>query len=52
MRWRTPVIPEAWKAEAGGSRIQSQPQQKLGPKQLSDTLSLNKTQNWAGDVAQ
>ncbi|KAG3260536.1 hypothetical protein H1C71_015504 [Ictidomys tridecemlineatus] len=39
-------------AEAGGSRVQSQLQQKQGTKQLSETLSLNKIQNKPGDVAQ
>ena len=47
-----PVIPVAREAEAGGSQVQSQPQQKRGAEQLSETLSLNKIQNRAGDVAQ
>nr|XP_027797201.1 ras and Rab interactor-like protein isoform X2 [Marmota flaviventris] len=34
----------AGEAEEGGSRVQSQPQQKRGAKQLSGTLSLNKKQ--------
>ncbi len=52
MQWRTPVIAVAWEAEAGGSKVQSQPQQKRGPKPLGETLSLNKMQNRAGDVVQ
>ena len=47
-----PVIPAAQGAKAGGSQVQSQPQRKQGPEQLSETLSLNKIQNRAGDVAQ
>ncbi len=39
-----PVVQEA---EAGGSRVQSQPQQQRGPEPLSQTLSLNKIQNRA-----
>ena len=46
------VIPAAQEAEAGGSRVQSQPQQQQGTSQLSETLSLNKAQNRAGDAAQ
>uniref|UniRef100_A0A8C9P086 Uncharacterized protein n=1 Tax=Spermophilus dauricus TaxID=99837 RepID=A0A8C9P086_SPEDA len=26
-QWGTPVIPAAWEAKAGGSQVQSQPQQ-------------------------
>ena len=47
-----PVIPAAGKAETGESQVQSQPQQKQSAKQLSETLSLNKIQNRARDVAQ
>ena len=47
---RTPVIPAAQKAETGESRVQSQPQQLS--EALSETLSLNKIQKRAGDVAQ
>ena len=45
------VIPMAQEAEAGGSPVLRQPQYKLGTKQLSEALSLNKIQNWIGDVA-
>ena len=41
-----PVIPGAQESETEGSQVQSQPQQ------LSETLSLNKIQKGAGDVAQ
>ncbi len=47
-----PVIPANWEAETGGLRVQSQPQRWRGPKQLSETPSLNKIQNGAGDAAQ
>ncbi len=40
------------KAEAGGSQVQSQHQQKQGTKQLRETLSVNKIQHRAGDGAQ
>ena len=49
---RMPINPEARDAEGGGWQVQIQPQQKRGPKQLSETLSLNKIQNRAGDGAQ
>ena len=43
----------AREAEAGGSHVQSWPQQEQSAnKQLSETLSLNKIQNRAEDVAQ
>ena len=42
------VIPVVWEAKAGGSRVQSQPQQKQDDKQLSETLTLNKVQNGLG----
>ncbi len=48
----TCIYTYAREAEAGRSLVQSQPQQKQGAKQLSDTLSLNKIQNRAGDAAQ
>ena len=47
-----PSVPVAWEAETGEWRVQSQPLQKRGTKQLSETLSLNTIQNRAGDVAQ
>ena len=50
--WLTPVIPVTQEAETGGFWVQSQPQQKRGAKQFSETLSLNKIQNRAGIVAQ
>ena len=52
MRWCRPVIPVAREAEAGRSQVQSQAQQKQGTKQLSETRSLSKIQDRAGDVAQ
>ena len=42
----------AQEAEAGGSQVQSQPQQQPGAKQLSETLSLNKIQNKTRNVVQ
>ncbi len=47
-----PINPAAPEAEEGGSRVQSQPQLKQGPKQLNETLSLNKIQNRAGNMTQ
>uniref|UniRef100_A0A8C6EZA0 Lysophospholipase D GDPD3 n=1 Tax=Marmota marmota marmota TaxID=9994 RepID=A0A8C6EZA0_MARMA len=44
VQWCTLVIPAAKEAEAGRSRVESQPQQQQGAKQLSETLSLNKIQ--------
>ncbi len=46
--WCTPVMPVAQEAEAGESQVQSQPQEKQGAKQSSETLSLNKIQTRVG----
>ncbi len=50
--WHMPVIPVAREADARGSQVLGQPQQKQGTKQLSETPSVHKIQNGAGDVAQ
>ena len=44
-------LSRAQEAEAEGFWVQSQAQKTWGTKQLSETLSLNKIQNRAGDVA-
>lgn len=51
--WGTPVIPEAWEAEAGGAQVQGQPQKfSEALSNLARSCFKIKNKKRAGDVVQ